>query len=489
MPRHVDEIGSFDLETDVLVIGYGCAGAAAALEAARSGARTMLLERAGGPGGSSALSGGEIYLGGGTPIQRACGFTDTPEEMAKFLLAALGPDADDEKIGHYAEHSVAHFEWLTEHGVPFKPSLWDSPSWVPPSDDGLMWMGENSWPYNEIAVPAPRGHRPTAEGFGGRLLMERLAAAVSAARVDARFDSYVTNLVLGADRGVAGVVARRYGAEFTVRARNGVVLTTGGFVDNEEMLALHAPQLVGLGKNSDGADDGRGILMAQAAGAAVKHMSAGQIGISLIPGMIARGMIVNGKGQRFINEDTYPGLVGQAALFRQGMDVWVIIDEQGYEAIPEAERWGVRPTQVADSPGELAELIGLPPSALRSTVEVYNRHAKNGEDPLCHKDSRWLRPLSAPFAAISVAAGMNAPAEGGVESGKGASVFTIGGLRTTVHGAVLDLDGAAIPGLFAAGRATSGLHSWGYVSGTSLGDGTFFGRYAGRAAAGGNGTP
>lgn len=482
MPRWDEEITAFDVETDVLVVGGGCAGASAAFEAARAGAEVLLIERASGLGGSSALSGGEIYLGGGTPIQRACGFDDSPAEMAKFLHAALGPNADRAKVDLYAEGSVAHFEWLVARGVPFKPSLWDSPTWVPPTDDGLMWMGENSWPFNEIAVPAPRGHRPTSGGFGGWLLMERLGAAVSAAGVEQRFDTYATNLVLGAD-GVVGVVARQYGQEITVRARRGIVLTTGGFVDDEEMLALHAPQLLGLGKNSDGADDGRGIRMAQAVGAAVKHMSAGQIGISLIPAMIARGMIVNGQGQRFINEDTYPGLVGQAALYRQGMDVWVILDERGYEEIPEAERWGVRPHQVAGTAEELAELIGLPPAGLKATIDVYNANAARGEDPLFHKASRWLRPLEAPLGAVNVNAGLEAPTEGGVDKGKVASVFTIGGLHTTVDGAVLDLDGAPIPGLFAAGRATSGLHAWGYISGTSLGDGTFFGRRAGAAAA------
>ncbi|WP_219420164.1 FAD-dependent oxidoreductase [Pseudonocardia nigra] len=483
MPRAASDVGRWDVETDVLVVGYGCAGASAAFEAARAGAEVVVLERASAGGGSSALAGGEIYLGGGTSVQRACGFDDDAEEMAKFLMAALGPDADRAKVTLYAEQSVSHFEWLVERGVPFKPSLWDSPTWVPPTDDGLMWMGENSWPFTEIATPAPRGHRPTSNDFGGWLLMERLTTAVAAVGADVRCDSYVTNLVVGPGGEVVGAVARRYGTEYTVRARRGVVLTTGGFVDNEEMLALHAPQLVGHDKNSDGSDDGRGILMAQAVGAAVKHMSAGQIGISLIPGMIARGMIVNGQGQRFVNEDTYPGLVGQAALYRQGMDVWVIVDEQGYDDVPEPERWGVRPHHVAGTPEELADLIGIPPSGLRTTIDLYNEHAARGEDPFFRKSARWLRPLTPPFAAIDVRMGLRPPSEAGSGRSSGASVFTLGGLHTTVDGEVLDLDARPVPGLFAAGRATSGLHSWGYISGTSLGDGTFFGRRAGLAAA------
>ncbi|WP_280346587.1 FAD-dependent oxidoreductase [Nocardia neocaledoniensis] len=480
-PVDAGELDGFDHETDVLVVGYGCAGASAALEAAATGADVIILEKFSGGGGSSALSGGEMYLGGGTDIQRACGFEDTAEDMAAFLLAALGPDADRAKVELYSRESTRHYQWLVEHGVPFKPSLWDSPTWVPPTDDGLMWMGENAWPFAELATPAPRGHRVTSDGFGGKVLMQKLAEAVADTSVAVHTDSNAVRLITEAGR-VVGVVAKQYGRLHTYRARRGVVLTTGGFADNAEMVAQHAPQLVGLGVNSDGGDDGRGVVMAQAAGAAVRHMSAAQVGISLIPGMMVRGMIVDEKGRRFINEDVYPGLVGQAALFKHGLKVWVILDEQAYEEVPENERWGVQPHFVAETLDDLEQQIGMPPGALQTTITEYNRHAAEGDDPYFHKAPRWLRPLRSPFAAIDVQRGI-APPEYGAAGRGGAEVFTIGGLHTTVDGHVLDLDGAPIPGLFAAGRATSGLHSWGYISGTSLGDGTFFGRRAGVAAA------
>jgi len=482
-PRSSTEITHYDLDTDVLVIGYGCAGAAAAFEAARTGARVLVLDRAGGPGGSSAMSGGEIYLGGGTPIQTACGFDDTPADMAAYLTAALGPGADSAKIADYCEHSVEHFHWLADRGVPFKPSLWDAPAWVPPTDDGLMWLGENSWPFTEIARPAPRGHRPTANDFGGRLLMQCLTAATESAGVTTLFDTAATALILAGDGAVTGVVARQYGRELTIRARRGCVLTTGGFVDNDEMLAAHAPLLLGHTKVSAGTDDGSGIRMAQAAGAAVRHMATGQVGISLIPGLAARGILVNDKGQRFVNEDTYPGRIGQAALFTQGMRVWVVVDEEAFEAVPEEQRWGVQPTHMADTADELGVAMDLPPGALAATLHRYNEFAAAGTDPDRHKAARWLRPLRTPLAAIDVRAGIRPPAEAGDRRGTGASVFTLGGLHTDAHGRVLDIDGAAMPGLFAAGRAAVNLHGQGYISGTSLGDGTFFGRRAGIAAA------
>jgi 3-oxo-5alpha-steroid 4-dehydrogenase len=144
-PLAANEVTRWDGVADVVVVGCGCAGA----------------------GGASAIAGGELYLGGGTPVQTACGFEDSAEDMFKFLMAACGPDADEAKVSMYSERSLEHFHWLVDRGVPFKHSLWSEPAYVPPTDDGLMLMGEHTYPFNEIARPAPRGHRPQTPGSGG----------------------------------------------------------------------------------------------------------------------------------------------------------------------------------------------------------------------------------------------------------------------------------------------------------------------------------
>jgi 3-oxo-5alpha-steroid 4-dehydrogenase len=486
-PVAIDDIGEFDHDCDVLVVGFGCAGAAAAYEAASAGAGVLVLERASGPGGSSAQSGGELYLGGGTEIQKACGFDDTPDNMYAYLEKALGPHADTEKLRLYCDGSVEHFEWFKACGVPFEPSFFDKPTWMPFTDDGLMWLGENSWPYNTVADPVPRGHRPPAPGFGGKLLMDRLVAAATDAGATAHGDTQATNLVLDGDRRVAGVVARKYGETVTYRARKAVVLTTGGFVDNEEMLADHAPLMLGHGKVSDGLDDGSGIRMATALGAATRRMGSVEVALTALPAMVCRGMLVDALGRRFLNEDVYPGHWSVHAVRHQPGPYWTIIDEEGYEAIPEADRWGMRPTYVCETLAELEESLGMPAGSLEATVETYNRHAGKGEDPYFHKDPKWLRPLRSPFAAVDPRMGFFGTGDG-AGKGTGAAGFTLGGLRTTVDGEVLNNSGAPLPGLYAAGRAAAGIHGEGYISGTSLGDGTFFGRRAGRAAArlGGN---
>src|SRR5699024_5933246 len=111
-PLRADRVPAWALEADVVIAGYGVAGAAAAVEAARAGAAVLVLERAGGWGGAASQAGGCIYLGGGTPVQQACGFEDSAEEMEKFLTAALGPGADAAKIADYCAGSLEHFDWL-----------------------------------------------------------------------------------------------------------------------------------------------------------------------------------------------------------------------------------------------------------------------------------------------------------------------------------------------------------------------------------------
>ena len=483
IPKTSGAASPADDVVDVVVVGFGIAGACAAVSAAEAGASVLVVERASAPGGSSALSGGEVYLGGGTSVQKACGFEDTAEDMLAFLRAALGPHADEEKLRLYCDESADHFRWLVDHGVEFQPSLYDAPTWMPPTTDGLMWLGENSWPFDTLATPAPRGHRPPAPHFAGKVLMDALAAAADEAGVRTVVDTRATALVVEDGR-VVGVRVRQYGEERVLRARRGVVLTTGGFVDNEEMLADHAPALLGRGKVSDGLDDGSGILMGQSVGAAVRRMHAHEVALTVLPPLAARGILVNAHGQRFVNEDTYPGTVSHAAVAHQPAPYWVIADETCFEEVPEGDLWGVRPAHAAETLAELEQDLGMPAGSLEATVTAYNHFAAQGEDPYFRKAARWLRPLQAPFAAIDVAAGFNPGGRASAAAGDGVAGFTLGGLCTSVDGEVLSLAGSAIPGLWAAGRVSSGIHGDGYISGTSLGDGSFFGRRAGRAAAG-----
>jgi 3-oxo-5alpha-steroid 4-dehydrogenase len=477
-PIPASSVTTWDDEADVVIAGFGIAGAAAAVEAARSGVDVLVLERTGSWGGAAAMAGGFIYLGGGTPIQKACGFSDSVQNMAAFLNVAMGPGADEKRIADYCEHSVAHFDWLVDCGVVFKPEFFGEPGWEPMGDQGLMYSGgEDSYPFNTVATPAPRGHVPQmqnkkqGEASAGFMLMKPLVETATAAGARARYDVRVQALVVDDGR-VVGIRARQYGTEVFVRARRGVVLAMGSFAYNEAMVAQYAPLIAGRPASAVEQHDGQAIRMAQALGADLAHMDAAEVAIFIDPQQLVRGILVNERGQRFVAEDTYPGRVGQLTLYHQNNTAYLIIDGDAQEEAMASlsPRLMLRPpTWVADSVADLEAEIGLPPGSLQSTVAAYNDAAARGEDPLLHKKAKWIKPIGTPVGAIDLR-----------ESTGG---FTLGGLLTTLDGEVLHVSGEPIPGLFAAGRCIAGLAAWGYASGVSLGDGSFYGRRAGRSAA------
>ena len=356
--------------------------------------------------------------------------------------------------------------------MPFKAGFYPEPGIEPPTDDALVYSGgEDAHPFDQIARPAPRGHKPQKKHAAGVLLMQCLAAAVERTPARVEVDVRVHRLVIGSDGSVVGLIARRAGDDLRVRARRGVVLTAGGFVHDDEMVERHSPLVARCTMRlGNPFDDGVGIRMAQELGAAVARMDAAECAVPMTPPRkLVAGVLVNGHGQRFINEDTYYGRVGQEVLFRQEGEAYLIVDESLYEVT----RAGLQATWVCESAEDLEREIGLPEGSLVATLDLYDRHAAVGSDPVFHKNEAFVRPLVPPLGAYDLRVANPAAYY---------ATFTLGGLVTSVDGAVQRAGGGAIPQLFAAGRTTSGIASFGYASGISLGDSTFFGRRAGRAA-------
>jgi 3-oxo-5alpha-steroid 4-dehydrogenase len=480
--RSAGEIPRWDDEADVVIAGLGCAGACAALEARAAGADVLALERAALGGGTSALSGGLVYLGGGTPVQKQTGFEDSPEQMFAYLMAACGPGVDEAKIRLFCERSVEHFHWLVARGVPFKASFHPESGTEPPTDDGLIFSGsEAAHPFAALARPAPRGHHPQKEGAAGGFLMQKLLAAVAASGARELTGARCVSLVLAESGRVVGAVARTPAGERAVRARRGVVLATGGFIQDDAMLARHAPWLlrckVRIGCEGD---DGSGIRLGLAAGAEAIRLDAASISLPYYPPrQLKQGLLVNRAGQRFINEDAYYGRAGEFALLRHDGQAWLIVDEAILASPAGPARGEVRPMggmklrAVGETIEELESELGFTAGTLQATVALYNRYAAERQDPVLHKAPEYVTPLaSPPFGAFDCR----------VEHAIYAA-FTLGGLRTRAGGAVLTPSGAEIPGLFAAGRVSSGVCAQGYSSGLSLADASFFGRLAGESAA------
>ncbi|KAB2371933.1 FAD-binding protein [Actinomadura montaniterrae] len=460
---------------DVVVVGFGIAGGCAALEAARSGARVLLLERAAVHGGTSSMSGGHFYLGGGTAVQKATGHDDSVEAMVRYLMEST-KDPDEEKIRAYCEGSVAHFDWLESLGFAFERSYFPGKAVIQPGTEGLMFTGnEKVWPFRDEIAPAPRGHKVPVPGDteGTKIVMDLLRDRVEEAGVEVRYETGATNLVVDGDGAVTGVAWRNFDRTGVVAAA-AVVIAAGGFVMNADMVAAYTPalgeKLFTLGGTYD---DGLGIRLGQSAGAALEHMDEPFITAPFYPpSSLVKGLIVNKRGERFVAEDSYHARTSYFVLRQPGAAAYLIADSDHMEE----QRMPLVPLKDGyETIEEMEAGLELPPGSLAATMARYNEHAARGEDPDFHKHPDWLAPqTNGPWGVYDLTLGTALYAG-----------FTLGGMATTVDGEVRRADGSVIGGLYAAGACASNIaqDGAGYCSGTQLGEGSFFGRRAGLAAA------
>ena len=348
------------------------------------------------------------------------------------------------------------------------------------TDDGLLYTGsEKAWPFAQQARPCPRGHNLQVEGDnGGPLFMKIVGENVAGrARIAVEYETRALTLIIDDEERVVGLVVRQNQRELNVRARGGVVLCAGGFVMNDEMLRKYAPMLtVGTQPIGNPGDTGTGILMGMAVGGAAINMHEGFISLPFYPpASMTSGIIINDKGQRFINEDVYHGRLGAFALRQQAERLYFIVTTELYGDYEKVSYLGAPVAGTGESVSELEAELGLRSGALEHTLALYNEDCAAGEDTLFHKAPEWLTPLEPPLVALDLT------------PGRGAFVpyFTLGGLDTLPTGEVVNAQREVIPGLFAAGRTACGVvrRAEGYSSGMSVGDASFSGRLAGRQAA------
>ncbi|APE35394.1 23S rRNA methyltransferase [Nocardia mangyaensis] len=522
---------AWDSSADVVVVGYGGAGVAAALAARETGADVLAIDRYLG-GGATALSGGIVYAGGGTAVQRAAGIDDDAENMLAYLRAEVGDAVSEQTLRRFCEESPAMIDWLCAHGVPFEPSVCPYKTSYPTDDYYLYHSGsENSGGYRDLARPRQRGHRTHGPGVSGKALFGPLAASAAEHGVRVRTGTRAERLVVE-DGWVTGIEAvsiahasaavrrrfaalarisakpgvyhpglrramqllldrieRTHGVTVRIRAKSGVVLTTGGFIANQQMVARHAPAYPwsqGLPLGTAG-DDGSGITMARDIGAASGKMDAMSTWRFIAPPSALFGSIaVNVRGERLIDESRYGAALGAAIAASPGHRAWLLVDatveaearrQIGTQSVwfqrMQTERL-LRFGRVAGrTVEEVATRAGIDPVALRATLDAHNQAIEHGTPDPQGKPDDIRRPLrTGPFALldISFSARLTYPMP----------MLTLGGLLVDEDtGAVRAEAGGVVPGLFAAGRAAVGVCSNSYVSGLSLADCVFSGRRAG----------
>lgn len=473
----VSAVDGWDATADVVIVGAGMAGVCAAIDAREAGASVLAIERTNGGTGSTCAAAGHFYLGGGTPVQVACGFEDSAEDMARYLEAAsLTPDYA--KIQLYTDGSVAHFNWLESNGIPFDRSYYPEKNVVQPGRECLIWTGnEQVWPYRDQARPAPRGHKVAFDGpeGGGALALRILTEKASALGVAMRVDTKVEALVCDAGR-IVGVKASSFGDTFFIRAERGVLLCAGGFGQNPAMVAEYSPLLESAFIQGSPHDDGLAIRLGMAAGGATAFMDQAFLTSPFYPPQdLLKGIVVNRHGERFVAEDSYHSRSSIAVTRQPDGIAYLIVDAEIFAYPAFASLTNQTLVDGFETISDMEAGLALPPGSLQATMDRYNEHAQRGEDPEFHKYAKWIKPLTqGPYAAFDISFGK------AVYTG-----FTLGGLATSADGEVLAVDGGPVPGLYAAGACASNIaqDSDGYASGTCLGEASFFGRRAGRHAA------
>lgn len=454
-----------DTDYDVIVIGAGGAGLAAASAASEEGARVLVVEAADRTGGSTALSGGVFYAAG-TSLQREAGIEDdTPEAMFAYYMWLNQYKLEPGLVRRLCEDATPAFEWLRRIGVAF-------------DTDGLYASGVDK---------VRRGHR--AAGMGAAIA-EALEGSFAGRGVDVALSTRVEDLLVeeGAVRGI------RVAGE-PVRA-GAVIIASGGFGANPDMLAALYPDAA---RHGDlhwyiGADTcrGDGIAMGRKAGAAISHPD--NRGLLLLTPGFAKELevylpgwlvMVNRLGLRFIDETIEYSVLSQVMNAQPERDCFAIFDEASRAAsksTPErpAPNWEAERlldhvadglVERADSLDALAGKLGVPAAALRNTVAQYNADVAHGEDRAFFKPPDMLRTISEPpFYAARIRAAI--------------VCWTGTGLRIDTGARVLGTDNAPVPGLYAAGETTGGMFGECYAAGgASIANAVVFGRIAGANAA------
>ena len=470
-------------EYDVVVVGGGVAGLSAAVSAAEAGARVAVLERA-----------TEAETGGNTRYTEAFLRMRSLDGVAEGFEDVLV----DDFMGH-PDPSVVNDAALPHdrQGALYRATHTINPDYVATLSEqaprALAWLAEHGVRFDFVPTPfLTQSTTRMAPVGGGLAIVETMGKAARGLGVEFRFETTARELLTEEGR-VVGVRTNRG------ELRGRVVLACGGYQGNNELMArYHGERAMTCRPVAKGGNynKGEGLEMALAVGAA----TAGNFALFHAEPVDPRsgepeaaifcfpyGILVNKEGRRFVDEargtvDAWYERTTRSIQAQTEGIAWVILDQQGL-AVPNLMA-GVR-TDVAPvtgaSVGELAQRLGLPVDAVEQTVAAYNAAcpARDGYDPLAPDGlattglepakSHWSLPLTeGPFVAYPIMA---------------ANVFTFGGLKTSPDAEVVDRDGRAIPGLYAAGELT-GLYYSNYTGSTSVLRGATFGRIAGRLAAG-----
>ena len=499
----VEKTGSAEdstVDADVVVVGAGGAGMTAAITAAAEGKSVVILESQSMVGGNSVRATGGMNAGK-TVYQDENEFGESAG-VEKTLKTAAEKYADNETItalaktvseqwAAYQANPTGYFDSveLMELDTMIGGKGINDPELVETlcanSADAIDWLDEHGITLHDVSsfggASVKRIHRPVnAEGKTvsvGSYMIPLLQENCEKAGVKMMLDTTATEILTDANGAAVGVKATGASGETVTVNAKAVVLASGGFGANLDMVVKYKPELKGFMTTNAPGIQGQGIEMAQAIGAATVDMDQIQIHPTVeanTAALITEGLrgdgaiLINEEGQRFIDEVGTRDVVSAAEIAQTGSYSWLVVDQAMVDASSVIQGYIKKGYTVTGATyEELGEAMGVDAAAFAETMEKWNGYVEAKNDPDFGRTS-FANPLNtAPYYAVKVTAGVH---------------HTMGGLKINANTEVLNEKGEVIPGLFAAGEVTGGVHGANRLGGNAVADFTVFGRIAGAAA-------
>lgn len=445
---------------DVIVIGAGGAGMTAAITAADNGASVIVLEKMPIQGGNTLLSGGE-YAAPGNWIQEKEGIEDSSELFYNDILKGGDNENDPELVKILADNALSGATWLKDEiGMEF--------------EDHMLFFGGHSVERSLVPINAT-----------GYEMISKLTAKLSEKNIPLHKNTTATELIQNSEGNIVGVKATYNDQTITYNANKSVILATGGFGANLDMRVKYNASMDEkiLSTNSVGST-GDGLVMAEKIGAQLLDMEYiqtyptcdTQSGALLYVGDVrleGRSILVNKEGKRFVEELERRDVISKAVTEQTDGVSYMFWDESamadsGLAVTHESEYNGLiarKQLVKADTIEEAADLFGIDAVELKKTVDNYNQYAKDGVD-LEFKKRGELVPFGEGPYYIMIS--------------KPAVHHTMGGVKINTDAQVMDANGSAIEGLFAAGEVTGDIHGTNRLGSDAIADITVFGRIAGQ---------
>ena len=488
------------VDADVVVVGAGGAGMTAAITAAAEGKNVVILESQSMVGGNSVRATGGMNAGK-TVYQDENEFGESAG-VEKTLKTAAEKYADNETItalaktvseqwAAYQANPTGYFDSveLMELDTMIGGKGINDPELVETlcanSADAIDWLDEHGITLHNVSsfggASVKRIHRPVnAEGKTvsvGSYMIPLLQENCEKAGVKMMLDTTATEILTDANGAAVGVKATGASGETVTVNAKAVVLATGGFGANLDMVVKYKPELKGFMTTNAPGIQGQGIEMAQAIGAATVDMDQIQIHPTVeanTAALITEGLrgdgaiLINEEGKRFIDEVGTRDVVSAAEIAQTGSYSWLVVDQAMADASSVIQGYIKKGYTVTGSTyEELGKAMGVDAAAFAETMEKWNGYVEAKNDPDFGRTS-FANPLNtAPYYAVKVTAGVH---------------HTMGGLKINANTEVLNEKGEVIPGLFAAGEVTGGVHGANRLGGNAVADFTVFGRIAGAAA-------